>query len=236
MEQNFLDGNTVVTSNTTNTAKKSSRRESKTDTSMKPPSSAISEHSSIKGSPEAIREWLMSLPGDSPANHSPSPGTTLEKMTLGICGLKPSESFAKFDHDTHCWRTSQISLLTNTSEQFSGTWPYQGILQNGFVYQPENWGRPMLEDESGFLPTVQKSDGTFRMIKRPLLLKGKCYRINSNQGVDGNAKMADIAWNLWGGPLNPTYTEAMMLWPLEWTALKPLEMDKFQQWLKRFGD
>lgn len=31
-----------------------------------------------------------------------------------------------------------------------------------------------------------------------------------------------------GGKLNPTWTEWLMAWPLEWTALKPLAMDKFQ--------
>jgi DNA (cytosine-5)-methyltransferase 1 len=29
-----------------------------------------------------------------------------------------------------------------------------------------------------------------------------------------------------GGKLNPTWTEWLMGWPLEWTDLKPLEMDK----------
>ena len=30
-----------------------------------------------------------------------------------------------------------------------------------------------------------------------------------------------------GGKLNPTWVEWLMGWPLEWTDLKPLEMDKF---------
>jgi DNA (cytosine-5)-methyltransferase 1 len=33
-----------------------------------------------------------------------------------------------------------------------------------------------------------------------------------------------------GGTLNPTWVEWLMGWPLEWTDLKPLEMDKFRQW------
>ena len=35
--------------------------------------------------------------------------------------------------------------------------------------------------------------------------------------------------------LNPTWVEWLMGWPLEWTGLKPLEMDKFQQWLHSHG-
>ena len=39
-----------------------------------------------------------------------------------------------------------------------------------------------------------------------------------------------------GGPLNPTWVEWLMGWPLEWTDLKPLEMDKFQEWQQQHLD
>jgi len=32
------------------------------------------------------------------------------------------------------------------------------------------------------------------------------------------------------GPLNPEWVEWLMGWPLGWTDLKPLEMDKFHEW------
>ena len=38
-----------------------------------------------------------------------------------------------------------------------------------------------------------------------------------------------------GGQLNPTWVEWLMGWPLGWTDLKPLETDKFQQWLRSHG-
>jgi hypothetical protein len=38
-----------------------------------------------------------------------------------------------------------------------------------------------------------------------------------------------------GGQLNPTWVEWLMGWPLGWTDLKPLEMDKFQQWQQQHG-
>ena len=38
-----------------------------------------------------------------------------------------------------------------------------------------------------------------------------------------------------GGQLNPTWVEWLMGWPLGWTDLKPLEMDKFQQWQSSHG-
>ena len=39
-----------------------------------------------------------------------------------------------------------------------------------------------------------------------------------------------------GGQLNPTWVAWLMGWPLEWTALKPLEMGKFRKWLQQHGD
>jgi DNA (cytosine-5)-methyltransferase 1 len=36
-----------------------------------------------------------------------------------------------------------------------------------------------------------------------------------------------------GGALSPMWVEWLMGWPLGWTDLKPLEMDKFQQWLQK---
>lgn len=38
-----------------------------------------------------------------------------------------------------------------------------------------------------------------------------------------------------GGQLNPDWVEWLMGVPIGWTDLKPLEMDKFRQWLQKFG-
>jgi hypothetical protein len=38
-----------------------------------------------------------------------------------------------------------------------------------------------------------------------------------------------------GGPLNPEWCEWFMGFPIGWTALEPLEMRRFQQWLRSHG-
>jgi len=38
-----------------------------------------------------------------------------------------------------------------------------------------------------------------------------------------------------GGQLNPTWVEWLMGWPLGWTDLKPLEMDKYRSWQQQHG-
>lgn len=52
--------------------------------------------------------------------------------------------------------------------------------------------------------------------------KGRQVRLNTAVAPEGGN----------GGRLNPDWVEWLMGWPIGWTGLKPLEMDKFQLWLK----
>mgnify|MGYP001000142046 CR=1 FL=1 len=36
-------------------------------------------------------------------------------------------------------------------------------------------------------------------------------------------------------PLNPTFREWLMGWPIDWTAKRPLETDRFREWLRGHG-
>ena len=38
-----------------------------------------------------------------------------------------------------------------------------------------------------------------------------------------------------GGTLNPEWCEWFMGWPIGWTALQPLETDRFRSWLRAHG-
>lgn len=55
---------------------------------------------------------------------------------------------------------------------------------------------------------------------------------------DGKSREDMLDWLVEqnGGRLNPTWVEWLMGWPLGWTDLKPLEMDKFQQWQQQHSD
>ena len=50
-----------------------------------------------------------------------------------------------------------------------------------------------------------------------------------------NAQGSECLTEQVGGTLNPTWVEWLMGWPMGWTDLKPLAMDKFQQWLDLHG-
>jgi hypothetical protein len=137
----------------------------------------------------------------------------------GTCGMSALEPFASFDHDTQSLRTSQHCLALSTedsSTELCRAWPRSGMMRNGKCFERAISASPIAESESLFLPTPQASDGAFRGIKRPVTLSKGAYRIRSNQGQHGGAKLADISWNVWGGPLNPRYVEAMMGYPPNW--------------------
>jgi hypothetical protein len=59
-------------------------------------------------------------------------------------------------------------------------------------------------------------------------------------GLDGGAGARAMMTEkdrkeLTGGQLNPVWVAWLMGWPIGWTDLKRLEMDKFRPWLRRHG-
>jgi hypothetical protein len=66
------------------------------------------------------------------------------------------------------------------------------------------------------LPTPTKSDGT------------------GGPGCSGREGGKNLRTKI-GGSLNPTWVEWLMGWPIGWTDLRPLETDKFRQWLDSHG-
>ncbi len=300
-EPNSSDFSTADTSSSTTTVSESSRRELRMDYSTGPQFSAMSVHSSVTGSPKAIREWLMSSQADSHASHSALPERGLPRTTQEICGLKPSRSLAEYDPDTRCWRTCQVSLITNTPDEFSETWPKSGLIQDGMLYllprvAPHTGGTGYGLLPSHSIPTPTASDHIVRKStssekQNPLTnktmsldrwvnhwptptaaiadkevvgshknnnlvayakmfptppstdykgarsLKAVQERArNSTRGVRLPEHLSRESRAHVGGQLNPNWVEWLMGWPIGWTDLKPLEMDKYQEWLQQHGE
>lgn len=74
------------------------------------------------------------------------------------------------------------------------------------------------------LPTLTTMDHFARKRRRPSLAatNRKTGYLSDTEGIIG-------------GKLNPQWAEWFMGWPSEWTDLKPLETDKFRQWLDSHG-
>ena len=140
-------------SNSTNTAKESSEQELMTESSITHPSLLMCVSSSSPVALTSTEDLLMWLQQDSPASPSRSLGKERETMTVEICGHKPSMSFAEYDHDTACWRTSQVCLLTNMQDEYLETWPKAGLMLDGVCYPQVRWEHRISEIGSGLLPT-----------------------------------------------------------------------------------
>ena len=127
--------------------------ESMMDFLITPLSSAISDHSLITGTPEAIRGWLMSLPQDSRASRFQSQGNNSEKTILGTNGRKLGIASASYDRDLRSWKTSQASCLNPTSDEYSGTWPKSGMMLDGKLYLLKKQVIATKEIDCGLWPT-----------------------------------------------------------------------------------
>jgi hypothetical protein len=141
------------------------------------------------------------------------------------CGNTWHGWLAKFDPDSFSWKTAQCSLITDSDESLE-TYPRSGMTVDGLLWEQTRSERNTTETEFGLLPTPTARDFNGHTItrKRPkgfnkvlpnvfkleFQLQGQCYP-------------------------HPTFSEGLMLWPVGWTDLKPLETDKFQKWLDEHG-
>lgn len=93
-----------------------------------------------------------------------------------VSGVKWQESFAKYDRNSHSWKTLQRSLLGGLTE-FSETWPKWGSMRGGDAYRQRTPSgletirlRVTREKGCGFLPTPTtdgwRSDGDIRILAR----------------------------------------------------------------------
>jgi hypothetical protein len=123
------------------------------------------------------------------------------------CGEKWHASFARYDPDSCSWRTAQCSLLGGLDE-FSETWPQWGLMRDGECWEQRTLERTIEETEFGLWPTPKASVG------------------GGNAGGANGRRIAKENGTWIPHSINPNLYEWLMGWPLGWTDLKPLEMDK----------
>ena len=165
------------------------------------------------------------------------------------CGEKWRASFTKYSPDTHSWKTHQCSLLEDL-ESFSETWPQWGLMRDG-----ECWEQRTLEQTirgTGFglspngvdtfhTPTTTGLDGgsNSRKALKKRMENWPTPKASTGGGNAGGANGRRIAKEngTWiPHSVNPNLCEWLMGWPLGWTDLKPLEMDKSLSALQLHGE
>jgi len=197
-------------SNGTTTAKESLHKGSRTASCQKPLFSAMSEHSSVRGTPKHIREWLMlsrrgshahpSQPhlegGEQPRTSGPIRARLLKGCDLHsyLQKMSPKERL-----ETLRWICGPMVTLPESQR-----------------CQRQTWVLTTYGQGTGYLHTPTCNAN---------------YQAKSMQKWPGCREFVRVF-----GKATPKNQEWMMGWPIGWTDLKPLEMDKFQSaWLRHFN-
>lgn len=143
---------------------------------------------------------------------------------------------AQLDPDSYSWKMSQ-QLKATALKRLSKTWPSWGMTVDGCAYAHPMSGQIITETD-GFAylatPTTKANQLAPSMMKHP-----SCVNLvnamlptptahNAKKGAypaEGERKTPSLAWIL-GGKINPQFTEWMMGWPINYTALRQLETVK----------
>ena len=166
-----------------------------------------------------------------------------------VCGNTWPGLLARYDLNSHSWRTVQCSLLEDLNESLQ-TLPKWGMTVGGELYLlpklvqttdenefglSEKWSTPIAglskhsaspEYWNNRILKGRQTDTHMEVVKR---MWGTPKAQDSRHALRdrGKGNLGEQVSGLHnGGHLNPTWTEWLMGWPLGWTDLKPLETDK----------
>jgi len=164
------------------------------------------------------------------------------------CGQRWGGLLARFDPDSHLWRTVQCSLLEDLNESLQ-ILPRWGMTVGGELYLQPTWEPIIDERESGLWLTPNAWDGKRgprsqenlatkkHQISLVTAVRWSTPTVSGNHNRKGASKTSgDGLATQVGGQLNPTWVEWLMGWQLGWTDLKPLEMDKFPSVQPQLGN
>lgn len=160
------------------------------------------------------------------------------------------ELLVRYDLGSSSWRTAPCSSSEGLPWS-SVTLPKWGMTRSGALFQHPTLTRPISATAYGLWPTMTvhgnynrkglsktSGDGLATAVKQwrtpnasdankwskqslaERMAKGQQIRLNTQVSPDGSQ----------AGQLNPEWVEWLMGWCIGWTDLKPLEMDKFQEW------
>ena len=164
---------------------------------------------------EAVLMWCLAA---FPARTSP-PQEKAQASSASdpACGWKWPESSVKWNPITSSWKTRQCSLLAGLDE-FSETWPKWGMMRDGECWELMPQEPVIIAPESGYVPTPCASD----------------YKGGARNGRDSEFKHWLKRRHGKSYP-HPQRVEEMMMWPIGWTELAPLETARFHKWQLSHG-
>ncbi len=187
---------------------------------------------------------LMSYLAASRARTSAQPeAAPASKESAAACGSTWPASSVKYDPASSSWKTAHC-LWDEDLPWSSVTLPTWGMTRSGSVYRHPTAERPMSGTGAGLWPTPTANNFECRdldaMLSRRERAKAKSGNGNGFGLTLGNAvrlyptptasQHKGLNESETHGRLNPLWVEWLMGWPLGWSDLKQLEMDKFREW------
>lgn len=145
-------------------------------------------------------------------------------VKLAGFGWSSAASSMKYDLGARLWRTRQCSLLGGLAE-YSETWPNWGSMHDGECSAHTMPGWITCANVSGLWPTPTASDEKGSVL--PETAKKRAEKSSRGVRLPEHLTLKGL---LPGGRHNPEFSEWLMGWPLQWSAIEPLEMAKFQEW------
>ena len=135
---------------------------------------------------------------------------------------------AKYDRRRCSWKIAQCSPLVD-SKRCSRRWPRWGMMQNGVCWALDTSDTPLSETGYGYWGSISRTMAGW-------MTPGSSRR-SLKRATFGAQKQSLVCQMLIRLDLWPTVSlvERLMGWPMQWSALEPLAMDKYLQWLHSPG-
>jgi hypothetical protein len=127
---------------------------------------------------------LTSSAGASPASPSATPAADRENPIAAGFGLSSTESYARFNPDGSLLKMCQDyvqSTLDGSLEEYSGTFPKQGLMRSGRLYPLPTSERRISESESSLWHTPNAADAWVPSDPSPEAVENVLHRGHANQ-------------------------------------------------------
>lgn len=221
-----------------------------------PRSESITQNAGSISKHSEKSETNLSSPEDSPVRTSAAQEKAQESKPTPAAGygLSFPASSARYSRQESLWKIHPC-LFPEDSISCSVILPKWGTMQDGELSAQRTPVLHTRENESGLWQTPVKDDavnrkaGKYNSRGEPKLSAQvkllptptkNCFQNPGEHGQGGQNLVTEVYRKPDGsvpttGQLNPPWVEWLMGWPVGWTDLKPLGMDKFQQWLNSHG-
>lgn len=175
---------------------------------------------------EAVLTWFLE---GFPARTFPQRDEAKEsRANAPASGKKWRESFAKWDRDSSSWKIPHALPIKGLGLSLE-TWPAWGSMRNGECTALLTQNSHRFEKDCGLLPAPCATDWKER----------GCVKRQAKNWEDKNyahqKRPAMFFASFYNDSMPVGFTEMLMGWPAGWSDSRPLETDKFRQWLSEHG-